>query len=371
MGQAIQAFSEALERLRSAEVTALSSQELVDEVVGLRRLIDGIEVEWSRRVAQLDRPGNLPPEVSSPTHLLKTACNMAGSRAMRALTLGRRLADLPLVDKAFISGVLSFDQVKVFTDLPSSLTDALCADEAMLVEAVAPLTVHQTRRVVDYWRWAVDGPDQQTLDRLRYDERHVHASRTIGGMVTGSFLLDPLGGEVLLEALAAATPPPGDDDLRTPQQRRADALTDIARRFLDTGQAPGSEKPHLLVLTDLNALQGKGGGLHETVGGQVLSPETIRQIGCDSTITRVVFGPDSQPVDVGRATRIIPPAIRRAVIARDRHCQGPGCDRPARWCDIHHLTHWADGGPTAIWNLQLLCRYHHTRQHQHPPRRGP
>ncbi len=124
------------------------------------------------------------------------------------------------------------------------------------------------------------------------------------------------------------------------------------------------EKPHLMVSTDLDALQGRGGGVHETVSGQVLTPEQVRILACDATISRIVFGPDGQPVDVGRATRVISAAMRRAVIARDRHCQHPGCGRPESWCDVHHVVHWADGGKTAVEDLKLYCRFHHTRHHQ-------
>ena len=131
----------------------------------------------------------------------------------------------------------------------------------------------------------------------------------------------------------------------------------------------GTEKPHVLVLTDLDALQGHGGGIHETGNGHVLTPDQVRRYACDCTISRILFGPNSEPLDIGRATRIIPPAMRRALIARDRHCQHPGCDRDHRWCDAHHIQHWADGGPTALTNLKLLCRHHHTLAHR--PTRPP
>ncbi|MFH1105278.1 MAG: HNH endonuclease signature motif containing protein [Actinomycetota bacterium] len=67
---------------------------------------------------------------------------------------------------------------------------------------------------------------------------------------------------------------------------------------------------------------------------------------------------------MGRATRTIPPAIRRALEARDRGCTHPGCGRPHRWCDAHHITHWAAGGGTNLNNLRLLCRRHHRIAHE-------
>jgi hypothetical protein len=71
----------------------------------------------------------------------------------------------------------------------------------------------------------------------------------------------------------------------------------------------------------------------------------------------------SEPLDVGRKTPVVSPALRRALIVRDRGCRFPGCDRPHAWCDAHHVRHWADGGPTALTNLVLLCRRHHRRIH--------
>ena len=72
----------------------------------------------------------------------------------------------------------------------------------------------------------------------------------------------------------------------------------------------------------------------------------------------------SEPLDVGRRTPVVPAGMRRAVILRDRHCRFPGCDRPQTWCDAHHVIHWADGGPTALSNLVLLCRRHHRMLHE-------
>jgi hypothetical protein len=76
-----------------------------------------------------------------------------------------------------------------------------------------------------------------------------------------------------------------------------------------------------------------------------------------------VLGSASQPLDIGRASRLIPASIRRALIARDGGCAFPGCDRPPGWCDAHHRIHWADGGDTAVCNLVLLCGHHHDSCH--------
>jgi hypothetical protein len=81
-------------------------------------------------------------------------------------------------------------------------------------------------------------------------------------------------------------------------------------------------------------------------------------------VLRVVLGPRSVPLDVGRRTPVVSPAIRRALIVRDRICRFPGCDRPHTWCDAHHVVHWAEGGVTSIANMVLLCRRHHRLVHE-------
>jgi hypothetical protein len=91
--------------------------------------------------------------------------------------------------------------------------------------------------------------------------------------------------------------------------------------------------------------------------------KTARRLLCDASIRRVVMRGRSEPLDVGRRTPVVPPAIRTAVVVRDQKCRFPGCDRPHTWCDAHHVWHWADGGPTSVTNLVLLCRRHHRLVH--------
>jgi hypothetical protein len=86
----------------------------------------------------------------------------------------------------------------------------------------------------------------------------------------------------------------------------------------------------------------------------------LRRLACDSGITRIVFGPDGAALDVGRAQRTVTGQMRRAVIARDKHCVYPGCDQPPSRCEVHHaVRHWADGGHTSVANSALLCWHHH------------
>jgi uncharacterized protein DUF222/HNH endonuclease len=101
------------------------------------------------------------------------------------------------------------------------------------------------------------------------------------------------------------------------------------------------------------------GDLSASLGGQPITAEQARRIACDAAIIPTILGSNSEPLDLGRATRTIPPAIRRALILRDKGCIHPGCPRPADWTDAHHVRHWSAGGPTALTNLVLLCHKHH------------
>ncbi len=104
-------------------------------------------------------------------------------------------------------------------------------------------------------------------------------------------------------------------------------------------------------------------GVTET--GTELSGAELRKLACDARVVPVVMGGASEVLDVGRATRTIPPAIRRALIARDQGCVWPGCERAPIHCDGHHIQHWIDDGPTCPTNLALLCHSHHHRLHEH------
>ena len=97
--------------------------------------------------------------------------------------------------------------------------------------------------------------------------------------------------------------------------------------------------------------------------GGTVPAETVRRLACDSAITRIT-GLGELEWEISHSSRTIPPATRRALVARDHHCVFPGCDRPAPWCDGHHLIFWADGGPTKLENLGLVCVPHHRKVHE-------
>src|SRR5436309_1825411 len=105
-------------------------------------------------------------------------------------------------------------------------------------------------------------------------------------------------------------------------------------------------------------------GFGESEFSLPLPAATVQRLACDSSVMRVLFEADSLPVDVGRSRRLVDGGLRKALAVRDKHCQWPGCERPASWCDGHHLVHWVDGGETNLENTVLLCKRHHRMVHE-------
>ena len=212
------------------------------------------------------------------------------------------------------------------------------AAEERLVAIVESLSVRETAKVLEYRRQSVDGP-AASIRRSSWLVVGCRCRRPWVGMRESRRVAHRHCTRGLRDLLNAFMPPPRPDDARTPRQRRHDALEDLSRAWLDHGDTPvvGGEKPHISVIADIPALQGIAGGLHETLNGYILDVDTIRKLACDCSVSRIVLGPDSEVLDIGRKTRVWTAAQRRAIIARDRHCPWRGCEIRPEWCDIHHV----------------------------------
>jgi hypothetical protein len=126
------------------------------------------------------------------------------------------------------------------------------------------------------------------------------------------------------------------------------------------GDRPDRSPTEVMIHVDAGSLAGEVAGT--TADGELLSAETCRRLLCDAGVVPVLEDSDGKVLDVGRKTRTVPAAIRRAVALRDGGCQFPGCDNQI--VDAHHVVHWADGGETSRDNLVSLCRGHHTFVHE-------
>ena len=158
--------------------------------------------------------------------------------------------------------------------------------------------------------------------------------------------------------------PPSENDPRTTSQRYAAALVRIAEVAIahlgDAGRTPTQVS---IVIDWATLTEGTPGRLDGEFTGPI-HPQEIQRLLCDSSISRIVTGPDSLPLDAGRTLRVPPAPMRRAVVARDQGCRFPGCTRPPGWCQAHHTTWWTNGGETNLNGLVLLCDHHHTVIHQ-------
>jgi hypothetical protein len=276
--------------------------------------------------------------------------------------VGMALEELPATDAALRNGEISFTQAQTIVAARIDGEEASFAEcEESFVDVAKVGSLRDLSGVLERWRVHATAKHD---DKRRYERRGFHLSRTLDGTYALGGGLDAEGGETVAVAIKKRSERRGDDDTRTPAQRRADALVEICRFSLDAAATTPTERPHLTVVIDWHTLAYRTPGRADLELSGPISAETARRLACDASISRVITGPDGLPLDVGRSTRTISAAIRRALAVRDCGCVYPGCDRPPQWCDAHHVSHWSSGGQTALRNLVLLCGYHHRLVHE-------
>lgn len=338
---------EVFEALREAveQVDVPTDGDALRELFGL---IDRLSAKASAAVAAFDAAALWELDgATSATAWLRHQAGMTGSTAKSVVSTARRLRALPVTAAAWQSGALSGGHVQaIVRNAPAEFA------EAAIVPLLADLSVADTAAVMQRLRAEVE---PVVLDRS------VHLSQTLDGCweLTGS--LDAVGGEVVSTALRLAAV---DDPSLLPARRRADALVDVCRFFLDhqAHRVGGRHRPHLNVVVDYDdLLAGRGGRF---VGGGLLDGPSLQALACDAAVHRVVTDGRSAILDYGRSTRTIPAPLWSALVLRDRHCRFEGCDRPSHWCEAHHVVPWHDGGTTSLDNLVLKCSRHHHLGHQ-------
>lgn len=345
--------------------------------------MEALEAERLRRLAEIDRRLSFERDgYLSAAAWLAGRFRVAWNDARRGVALARGLDRMPRVRRAFYDGAISLSAAWVLGEAQRAEPEGFQVSERFLVDAAPRHSIGDLRRVVVHWRHVVERErvGVEGLDAALRSRRRLHTSVTLDGMVRLDGDLDPETGETILTALRAVLDAEARTehatDERAPAQRRADALGEVCRGWLDRADRPevAGERPHLTVTVPLEALAGGTSVVLQPIGDTGLTPSldhvgpidatTVRRLGCDASVTRIVLGPRSEPLDFGRRTAVVPPAIRSAVVVRDRRCRFPGCDRPPPWCDAHHVTHWVVGGRTSVANLVLLCRRHHRLTHE-------
>ena len=382
-------------------------EQLADRIAELSARIQAATYELLFLIRQFDQREGWS-DFSSCAHWLSWRAGLAPGAAREHVRVARALADLPRLSDAMRRGVISYSKVRAVTRVATPET------EQTLLDVALSGTAAHVEQVVRAWR-RVDHTAEAADDRRRHASRVLHTWVDDDGMVVIRGRLTPEVGAVVRRALeaaldedrrAAASREPGEPDpvdeaasvARSFGQRQADALGMVAECALAGGLDRGTAGDRYQVVLHVDAgtlaedadvpagtsppaqrhhpshgapmrcpgprRPGPGPGAAvpgqaalEEAGGIHVSAATAQRLACDAATVEMRHGPDGQVLDIGRKSRTISPALRRALAARDRQCRFPGCQ--ARRCDAHHIRHWAHGGATALDNLVLLCRSPH------------
>ena len=364
----------ALDALMAEDLHELTDGQTLDRTALLVRLQNRVAAELTRTVrhAELTQAAGHDGLKSMRSWLIGHV-RLAPAEASRIVRSGRALEHFPALAAGFTEGVVTAAQVDVVATAVGAPERARAAEQGIdlapfdrVWTAVAAESSHQTLVVaVRAFEAALD-PDGSEPDPT--EGRRLTIAKHADGSVTGRFDLDAVGGEKVqaaIESIVQADRPRGDE--RTRAQHNADALVQLCDNQLASGHLPmlRTVKPHIVVTIDVEDLVDPSTGPEaaRTGFGAALSAARARWIACDSTVTRIVLGPDGLPLDVGRTHRVVPPHLRRAVEQRDGHCVFAGCGAPTHWCDVHHLVEWINDGGTSLDNSVLLCERHHTKVH--------
>jgi len=369
------AVSVLIDEFGEAVVGDLADDDLTGRLARRQYVIDRLKLDFSRDAARLaatfanENAGDL---LDAPTagEWIRHNCKTTGSVAYDAINVGEQLHRLPQCADALAAGAIGFAHLSVIARTAKALdglrTEPAFSEDELLErakESSAGRLWHYCMRL----RHALDPEGVAQEQRIAVEERRLQFSVWDDGSVLISGRLDPVGGAAVRTALEPLAQPMGEGDDRCLERRQGDAIVELSLHSLDAGLVPqhASQRPHLQVTTTLETLQGlPGSPAADMEFSTPISSITVQRLACDGNIARVVFGPDSVVVDVGRAARVVSGAARRALNARDEHCRWPGCERTASWSAAHHVVHWTQGGKTDLSNLLLLCHRHHWMVHE-------
>lgn len=353
-------------------------------VAGLRQLVDATEAAYLQALSAVDAHGDAEflHGARSTASWLQGALHLAPGEASSHVKVARATRDAldPSLEDLRAGRVNSGHLAAIERSL-RHLPQEACAEAAQLLGDLAPLVdVGRLRTAGRALQHAVDPDGALRESEQQFDRRYLQLAPLLDGMVAVDGLLDPEGAAAVDAALAPFLVPAGQQDLRTTAQRRADGFVDIARAAMDADEATtmSGQPVQLQVLVPWKTL---APGLRRArtprlppletplLGqspreGLPLTEDAAQRLGCDASVTRLVFGPDGIPLDLGRSQRLFSPSQRRALAIRDGGCRFPGCTRQPRFTDAHHIVPWSQGGASDLDNAILLCRHHHRLVHE-------
>jgi len=364
-----QVIRDALEHLREEDLQAVPASAMGPDLEELRRLGNMLEAESVRRLHRFDSGGGYEStQALTAKSWLRWKCNFSPAAAAGRVAVARELAELPQATQAFADGDISFAHAAMIARTAEKLGDKMESNaETILVTAAKELDLARLRMVTIKLQHFMDPDSVREEANESHELRFLHLSQTLDGVFYINGRLDSEAGAILQTALNALSGPPTPDDKRSPKQRRADALVELARQKLNSGTLPevGGQKPHLTVTVAMATLANQPGSpAADLEWASPIPAETARRLACDAAITPIFLGPESSQPRAGQTSRSISASRRKALVFRDKGCRFPGCDRPPDWTDAHHLKHWADGGEHVMENLLLLCRRHHRMVHE-------
>jgi len=362
------------------EQRVLSLRELAARITELAGHLNAAQYRWLSLIAEFDRrQGWSDGATQSCAHWLNWQCGIDLGAAREKVRVAHALEKLPRIAAAMARGELSYSKTRALTRVACEKTEEYFLNIALHGTAAhVEKLVRCYRRAKESEELSREGQQQATRKvSYFYDED--------GSLVLKARLPAEIGA-LVIKALDVAVNDPAVKDASAempPRQvtcgavvtvseerlsfgaRRADALGRIAESFLQHGAEAlsGGDRQQIVVHVDAETLREGCAGRCELEDGPSLPVETVRRLACDASIVSVLEDAQGEPLNVGRKTRSIPPALRRALNARDRGCRFPGCAN-TRYVDAHHVHHWSKGGETKLSNLVQLCRYHHRQVHE-------
>jgi hypothetical protein len=353
-----------------------------ESIVALQRQLARLEAVVTTATRAFDASGEWATDgARNATAWLATRCHLPKSAARRRIRLGHHLDDLPVGARAWMNGDITAAHLAALASVHRGVTaEALARDEVMLVDQASTLRYESFVRALAYWEQQADPSGTEDGEEARRARRNVYLESSFQGMWLGQITLDPIGGAIVSDELCRlerqlfesdwaeahdrlGREPTGAELSRTPSQRRADALVEMATRSR-TAPADGQRpRPLFSVLVDFPTLCGR---TCELAQGIVVSPGSLVPWLDQALIERAVFEPTGR-VEVSATARLFTGATRRALELRDRECTHPYCDRRAADCEADHIMPYRDGGPTTQANGRILCGFHNRLRNQRPP----
>jgi hypothetical protein len=370
---AVELLRSAAARCAEADPATLSDDALVDALDALHEAEQLVRAAEAHVVLAIEeRRIPVAAHATSTSTWLRDHLRMDVFAAGALVKQARALGERPALEEALTSSAVSADQAAIIAeavrDLPDDL-DAISVDkaESMMIGWAAEMEPRQLRkhatRILDHvapdLAFAVTAEQLERQQELARQRRSLKIYSIPYGRVRVNGVLDAESAAIVTAALdplcAPAPQAPASYD-----QRRADALVEVCNLALRTRELPadGGERPQITVTIPYDPLtRSLGPGVLDT--DEPLTAEQTRRLACDAQITPVVLGGQGQVLDLGRSRRLISGSLHRALVVRDGGCAFPGCERPARWCEGHHIVPWHRGGRTSLDNAVLLCGHHH------------